>query len=149
MKIRIYRREFNPEKKDSPNPKQLVATFQSGMELEANVTMSMLMQKAASFLPDKEDRRFAKYRYTLIEDLPPITPAASAEGIQVDTSTATPTHRPIAFSLAWSIKHDLCEIIAHHEQYGAVRATIEDSPAARQLFVRRLASIWPNAKQKK
>lgn len=148
MKIRIYRRAFNPENKDEskPNPKQLVATFQSGMDLEANYLFTRLQELSTNF---QRATDFGPWRYTLIKDAPTPQSAAAHDDIIVDTSTAQRTHRPIAYSLAWSVRHEMCEIIAHHERYGAVRATIEDSPAARQLFVRRLTSIWPNAKQKK
>lgn len=151
MKSRIYRRAFNPKEINGtvqPNPKQLVATFQSGMDTEANYFLARLQELQSSFaLPTC----FSEWRYTLVKDAPPPESAAAHDDIIVDTSTAKRTHRPIAYSLSWRIPSgsDRCEIIAFHERYGAIRADVDDSPAARQLFVRRLTSIWPNATQKR
>lgn len=148
--IKIYRRLFNPPKVNGtvqPNPRLRVATFQPHMQTEAEFCFARLQEISINFSSNVP--HFSHFRYYIEIDAPPITPPGQNENIIVDTSTARPTKRPITFTLSWSIKHEMCDILAFTEKYGAVRAQVEDSPAGRQLFVRRLTSVWPNAKQKK
>lgn len=144
----IYRRAFNP-KEGSINPRQVVATFATGCEAEAQSCYDLLHQLSTSFNDVKAYQSHQKWRYQLVEIAPPVMHPSEAKGIQVDTSNAKKTPRPITYQLSWSIAHGECECLAWHNIYGTIRGTVEDSPAGRNLFVNRIASVWPNAKMVK
>ena len=147
--IRIYRRPFNPSIEGAKSIRQLVARFEDSAHVEAEFCHQQLSGMSNSF-KEMRPTHFSNYRYNLVKDQPKNLPPGQYDSdIRVDTSTAQKTGRPISFSLSWIIKHEQCEILAFTERYGAVRATIEDSPAARQHFVLCLAKVWPNAKIKK
>lgn len=147
--IRIYRRPFNPSTEHGKALKQLVARFEDSCLIEAEFALFHLSGISTSF-KSARPTHFSNFRYTMEKDTPKNLPPGQYDGdIKVDTSTAQKTGRPISFSLSWIIKHEECEILAFTERYGAVRATIEDSPAARQVFVACLRKVWPNAKIKK
>lgn len=141
-KIQIFRRAFNAEE-GKPNPKQLVATFPSGMEEEAEFLLEKLRTVSASF--QQPNARFANYRYNSVELHPPVASASEEKGIQVDVSNAKRTPRPISYQLSWEIKHGECHCLAWHHLYGSIRGTVEDSPQGRRLFVNRITAVWPNA----
>lgn len=139
--IRIYRRKFNVEK-GKPNPKQLVATFQNGMGNEATSTLALLQAESTSF----DVNLLSDWRYMVEVDPEPIAKVSEGKDVQVDTSKAQFTKRPISYQLSWEIKTDgTCHCLAFNQRYGVVRGIVEDSPKGRTLFRNRVTSVWPNA----
>lgn len=147
MKTKIYRRFFNPDpdpSKGQVKVRQLVATFPSGMEREADECYFCLQGLSVGF----QETALSKFRYEKETEAPPPQSASDSPDIQIDLSKAQPTKRPIAYQLGWHNEHGECHVIAHHPRYGAVRGVVEDSLAGRRLFTNRLSTIWPNAQVK-
>lgn len=146
-KTRIYRREFNVafHSEGKASVRQLVATFTESSTGEAELLLGLLQQLSTSFSDNETVKKFGKWRYTL--EVVPDAPSGGSEkeGIQVDTSAAKPTKRPISYQFSWEIKHNRCQCIAWHRLYGTIRGVVEDSPAGRKLFRNRIMAVWPNA----
>ncbi len=138
---RIHKRPFNPNNPEAKNIRVLVASFTKAGNAEANLLYDLLQQDSTSFNPEHPE--FASWRYTLTAEPEPVR--SQFADLQIDTSTATPTARPITFSLSWDIKHDRCLMLASTAKHGTIRADITNEPAARRQFVRNIKQVWPNA----
>lgn len=142
---RIYRRPFNPSLPQAKDIRTVVAMFSHTAKAEAEACLKFLQDQSTSFKDD--NNQFAKYRYTMFSDPAPVKEKVAA--LQLDTTAARSTKRPIAYELTWDVKHDSCKIMAYHRQYGTIRAEIEDTVEARQFFVRAIKRVWPNAELSK
>lgn len=138
--FRIYKRPFNPVDPDAKNIRVLVAQFTRSGEKEAKLLHHHLDKLSTDF---KSDNEFSHFRYTLKEEQEPVKNRFA--DLQIDTTKARPTGRPIRYQLSWEIKHDRCHILAVTKMHGAVRAEIDNEPLERQRFVRMLKQVWPNA----
>lgn len=141
---RIHKRLFNPSTPEAKNVRILVAQFTRTCAAEANLMLHHLQKLSTDFMADNE---FTRYRYTMTVE--PEEVKNRFADLEIDTSKAKITNRPITFDLSWDVKHDRCHIIAHTKLHGAVRAEIDNEPICRQQFVRKLRQVWPNATQSK
>lgn len=132
--ILIYR-----QLKDGTESKRLVARCSLAMSLEAEFATQQLNKNAQEgFSPFKD------YKYTFEIELAPPNGMSNVD-IQVDTTGASPTKRPIVFNYSYHVEHGKRVYIAYHTRYGTVRGICDDSSAGDRLFAARIKTVWPNA----
>lgn len=150
MRYYLYRNST-----DRPQ-RRLIATFLGHAKREADSTLATLQYLAQSAIITSREGTcinsasaeniayYSSFTYDLEQELASPEPTPHPD-CKVDTTGATPTRRPISYTLGHHMKHGLRVYLAHNVKYGTVRGTVPDSGQGGHMFLNGLRKVWPNA----
>lgn len=130
MRTFLYRQY---QDKDKPKARELIATWQDNAPQELSKTVQLLNNLSDTI-------------YTTEQEQPAHPITLQLAELQIDTTDATQTNRPIGFTLSWEHDgrtHRTCRAMS--KRHGTIRGRVENSPKGVNWFLSKVQSFWPNS----